>query len=208
MKITITVFFTVVLMLVPVVPSLDRLQNVFAYPPGVGILTKAKNCLACHSNNGPWNNEANAIIDIIENDSKKSFRQPDGTFLLQVKRNEVLTVRTISGYKKNDKEPMPYRNGWIYVDPATIESGSLSKFAPGWDVNLQMACRIVGDKLEGYEKFNLTVLPMTIRPTDAAREARVTLQLMLTLGEAVKGNGKEGMIGNYFERMVTLKVID
>lgn len=208
MKVTIIVFFIVVLLLVPVGPSLDRFQKVYAYPPSVGILTKAKNCLTCHSNNGPWNNEANTIIDIIEKDSKKSFRQPDGTFLLQVKRNESLTVRTITGYKKDDKEVAPYRNGWIYIDPTTIESSSLSKFAPGWDVNLQMACRLVGDNLEGYEGFNLTMLPMTIRPSDAARDAQVTLQLMLTRGEAVKGKGKEGMIGNYFERTVTLKVID
>ena len=147
-------------------------------------------------------------IDIIEKDSKKSFRQPDGTFLLQVKRNESLTVRTITGYKKDDKEVAPYRNGWIYIDPTTIESSSLSKFAPGWDVNLQMACRLVGDNLEGYEGFNLTMLPMTIRPSDAARDEQVTLHIMLTHGEAVKGKGKEGMIGNYFERTVTLKVID
>lgn len=208
MKTPIAVFFTIALILVPYGPTLDRLQTVYAYPPGVGILTASKNCLSCHSNNGPWTTESNTIIDIIERDSKKSFRQPDGTFLLQVKRNALLTVQTITGYKKNDKGPAPYRNGWIYIDTSTIESSAISKFAPGWDVNLQMACRIVGDKLEGYEEFNLTVLPMTIRPSDAARDAQVTLQLMLTRGEAVKGKGKEGMIGNYFERKVILKVID
>jgi hypothetical protein len=184
------------------------LQQAYAYPPGVGILTKAKNCLACHANNGPWGNESHTILDIIEKDSKKSFRQPDGTFLIQVKRHEPLTVRTVIGYKKNSEEVAPYRNGWIYIDPTTIESSSLSKFAPGWDVNLQLSCRVVGDNLEGYEDINLTVLPMTVRPLDAARDAQLTLQGMFTRGESQKGKGKEGMVANYFERTVSLKVID
>lgn len=183
-------------------------RQAYAYPPGVGILSKSKNCLACHANNGPWSNEANALVDIIEKDSKKSFRQPDGSFLLQVKRYEPLMVRTVIGYKKHGADAAPYRNGWIYVDPATIETSSFSKFAPGWDVNLQLACRLVGDNLEGYDDFDLTVLPMTVRPLDAARDGVVTLQLMFTRGESVKGKAKEGMVGNYFERTVKLKVVD
>lgn len=179
-----------------------------AYPPGVGILSKARNCLACHADNGPWGDEGRTIIDIIDKDSPKSFRQPDGSFLLQMKRNEPLTVRTVIGRSKSNNEIAPYRNAWIYVDPTTIESGSLSKFAPGWDVNLQLSCRVVGDQLEGYEGTTLTVLPMTLRPSDAARNATVTLQVMLTQGESVKGKAKEGMVGNYFERTVRLKVVD
>jgi hypothetical protein len=31
---------------------------------------------------------------------------------------------------------------------------------------------------------------------------------MLTKGESVKGKPKEGMIGSYFERKVTLKIMD
>ena len=196
------------MIIVSVVSIWEGTFQLYAYPPGVGILSKSKNCLACHANNGPWNSESKIVVDIIEKDSKKSFRQPDGTFLLQVKRNEQLTVRTVIGYRKNPNETAPYRNGWIYIDPATIESTSLSKFASGWDVNLQMACRVVGDALDGVEDANVTVLPMTIRPSDAARDAKIVLQFMLTRGESVKGKGKEGMIGNYFERSVTLKVID
>lgn len=209
MRGTMTFIFIVVLLLVATILSLyPSSQQAYAYPPGVGILSNAKNCLACHANNGPWSNEANTVIDIIEKDSKKSFRQPDGTFLLQVKRHEPLTVRTVIGYKKNSAEVAPYRTGWIYIDPTTIESSSLSKFAPGWDVNLQLSCRLVGDNLDGYDGFNLTVLPMTVRPLDAARDAQLSLQLVLTRGESVKGKGKEGMIGNYFERTVSLKVVD
>lgn len=208
MKATITMFFAVLLLLAAVIPSLDPdSQQAYAYPPGVGILSKSKNCLACHANNGPWTDEGKTIIDIIEKDSRKSFRQADGSFLLQIKRHEPLTVRTVIGYKK-DGAIAPFRNGWIYIDPTTIESSSLSKFAPGWDVNLQASCRLVGDKLEGYEDFDLSVLPMTIRPLDSARDAQIILQGMLTRGESVKGKGKEGMIGMYFERIVKITVLD
>lgn len=202
-------FIAALLFVVAVIPSFNlKSREAYAYPPGVGILSKSKNCLSCHANNGPWSEETKTIVDIIEKDSKKSYRQPDGTFLLQIKRHEQLTVRTVIGYKKGGNEVVPVRNGWIFVDPTTIESSSLSKFAPGWDVNLQMSCRLVGDNLEGYEEFNLSVLPMTIRPSDGARDAQIVLQGMLTRGESVKGKGKEGMVGNYFERTLKLKVLD
>ena len=94
------------------------------------------------------------------------------------------------------------------MDPKTIESTSLSKFASGWDVNLPMSCRIVGDLLEGYEGSKITALPMTVRATDAAQDSELTLQVMLTRGESVKGKPKEGMIGSYFERRVILRVVD
>ncbi len=205
------IFISAVMMvtLLLVVPSFFLSpENAFAYPPGVGILSKAKNCLDCHTNNGPWADEERTIIDIIELNSLKSYRQTDGSFLLQVKRNESLTIRTVIGRKTGAQDPVPQRNAWIYIDPTTIESSSLSKFAPGWDINLQLACRVVGDPLNGYRNSVLTVLPMTIRPSDAARNAHVVLQAMLTGGESVKGKPKEGMIGNYFQRDVTLQVLD
>ncbi len=209
MKTSIMIFFAAALLLAAVSPWLSpNSYQAYAYPPGVGMLSKAKNCLTCHANNGPWTDDERTMIDIIEKDSKRSFRQPDGTFLLEVKRHEPLSVRTVIGYKKSDASLAPYRTGWTYVDPTTIESNSLSKFAPGWDVNLQASCRLVGDNLEGFEDFDLTVLPMTIRPSDAARDGQLIFQGMLTRGESVKGKGKEGMVGNYFERIVKLQVVD
>lgn len=198
----------VLLALVGVTILMGNAQEAFAYPPAVGILGKAKDCLACHVNNGPWKDNAKTIIDIIDKETKKSFKQPDKTFLIEVKRGEIKTVLTVIGRTKDDTEESPYRNAWLYVDPKTIESSSLSKFAPGWDVNLPMSCRIVGDKLEEYEGSRITVLPMSIRPLDAAGDSEVTLQVMLTRGESVKGKAKEGMIGSYFERKVRLKVKD
>jgi hypothetical protein len=180
----------------------------FAYPPGVGILTKSKNCLACHTNNGLWSDESNNIIDILDKDTKKSLKQPDGSFQIAVKRFESKTVLTVIGRKDDGKTEMPYRNAWIYVDPKTIETNSLSKFAPGWECNLQMACRIIGDILDGYENAKITSLPMTIRPLDAAQNSELSFQIMLTSGEAQKGKAKEGMKGNYFEKKVMLKVLD
>ena len=187
---------------------MESSQEASAYPPGVGILGKAKNCLDCHLNNGPWKDDANTIIDILDRETKKSVKQPDGSFLIEVRRGAIKTVLTVIGRKKEDTAEAPYRNAWLYVDPKTIESTSLSKFAPGWEVNLPMSCRIVGDPLEGYEGAKITALPMSIRPSDAAQDAELTLQVMLTKGESVKGQPKEGMIGSYFERKVKLRVVD
>jgi hypothetical protein len=182
-------------------------QLASAYPPGVGILTKNRSCSSCHISNGPWTDEARTIIDVVDGQTHKSLRAPDGSFRLEVPRGEMRTVLTVIGRQKGDPQP-PRRNAWLYVDPTQIGTSALSKFAAGWDVNLPMSCRIVGDKLEGYQDAQLTVLPMTVRPTDAARDAEIELQVMLTAGEAVKGSGNQGLISNLAVRKVSLKVLD
>ena len=179
-----------------------------AYPPAVGLVGKAKNCMSCHVNNGPWKDDERLIIDIIDKETQKSLKQSDGAFLIEAKRGEIKTILTVIGRKGEESEEIHYRNAWLYVDPNTIETSSLTKFAPGWNVNLPMACRIIGDNLDIYKGSNITVLPMSIRPTDAATNADLTLQVMLTKGETVKGKPKEGMIGNYFKRIVKFKVLD
>jgi hypothetical protein len=177
-----------------------------AYPPAVGILSKSKNCMSCHANNGPWKEGDKLVIDILDIETKKSLKQADGSFLIEAKRWEQKTVLTVIGQKKIDSIIEPFRNAWLYIDPATIGTQSLSKFAPNWDVNLPMACRVVGDKLPGYEDAIITSLPMTIQPLSNAKDAVIQLQLMLTKGESVKGKAKEGMIGNYFEKIVNLRL--
>ena len=177
-----------------------------AYPPAVGILSNSKNCLSCHVNNGQWKDDNKTIIDILDKETKKSLKQPDGTFLIETEKGEQKTVLTVIGRKKDNAIPSPYRNAWLYIDTTTIGTKSLSKFAPGWDVNLPIACRLVGDKLPGYEDADITSLPMTIQPLDNAKDAEIVLQAMLTKGESVKGNAEEGMSGNYFERKVKLVV--
>ena len=183
-------------------------NTAIAYPPAVGILGNAKSCMSCHVNNGPWVDESKTIIDILDKETMKSLRQSDGTFQLDVKRGQQKTVLTVIGRIKGDDTPTPYRNAWTYIDPATIGTSSLSKFAPGWAVNLQMSCRVVGDNLPGFEGTKITVLPMTVQPLDDAKDAVLQLQVMLTKGESVKGDAKKGMLGNYFERSVKVKVID
>ncbi len=181
--------------------------NTFSYPPGVGILTKSKSCMSCHVNNGPWADDEKTIIDIIDKETMKSIRQTDGTFLIEVIRGKQKTFLTVIGRTSGDKEAPPNRNAWIYIDPTRIESDELSKFASGWDVNLMLSCRLVGDKLSGFEGAMITALPMTIQPLSDAKDSELQLQLMMTKGESVKGKPKEGMIGNYYERKVKLKVI-
>lgn len=178
----------------------------YAYPPAVGILSSSKNCMSCHVNNGPWKEENNLIIDVLDMETKKSLKQSNGSFLIEAKRWEQKTVLTVIGHKKTNTVSAPYRNAWLYIDTATIGTHSLSKFAPDWDVNLPMSCRLVGDKLPGYEDADITSLPMTIQPLGNAKNVELQLQVMLTKGESVKGKAKEGMLGNYFEKKVILKI--
>lgn len=183
------------------------IPTAYAYPPAVGILSNSKNCLSCHTNNGQWKDDANTIIDILDNNTKKSLLNADGTFWIEVKKGEQKTVLTIIGSKKGASIPASYRNAWLYIDPSTIGTGSLSKFAPNWDVNLPISCRLVGDIVTGYDDAQITSLPMTIQPLANAKNAELQLQVMLTKGESIKGKAHEGMSGNYFERKVKLKII-
>ena len=179
----------------------------YAYPPAVGIIGNSKNCLACHSDNGPWRDKGQTIIDILDKSTKKSLLQHDGAFLIEVKRNEVANILTVIGRSADDKADAPYRNAFLYIDPTTIGTTSLSKFAPGWNVNLSMSCRLVGDKLEGYESAKITVVSSSIRPTNGARDAELLLQVLLSKGGTEKGNAT-AMISNYYEKKVKLKVIN
>lgn len=183
-------------------------NTAIAYPPAVGILGNAKSCISCHVNNGPWSDENKTIIDILDKETMKSLRRSNGTFLIEVKRGEQKTVLTVIGRTKDDNLPAPFRNAWTYVDSSMIGTNSISKFVPGWAVNLQMACRLIGDKLKGFENAEITALPMTVQPLHDAIDGELILQGMITKGESVKGNAKIGMLGNYFERKVILKVIE
>lgn len=179
----------------------------FGYPPAVGILGQSRNCLACHANSGPWKDDKTLIIDIFDKATGKSLAQEDGTFLITAKRGAANTVLTVIGTAKGSDAAPPYRNAWLYIDPERInDTSSLNKFAPGWAVNLPMSCRLVGDTSDAYPDAQITVLPMTVRPGDDARDGEIELQFMLTKGESVKGKAKEGMVGNYFERKVKLTV--
>jgi len=181
-------------------------RHSLSYPPAVGILSNAKNCLVCHASNGSWQDEEDTIIDILDGESHQSLLQPDSSFLIAAERGEPKTVLTVIGRSQSKNDDPPYRNAWLYIDQKQIGSSSLSKFAPGWSADLPFGCRLVGDKLKEYETAHITVLPMTVLAGDDARNGELMLQVMLTKGDSVKGNPRQGMIGNYFERQVYLKV--
>src|SRR3972149_5425259 len=63
----------------------------YAYPPAVGILSNSKNCLSCHVSNGQWKDDDKTIIDILDKETKKSLKQPDGSFLIETKKGEQKT---------------------------------------------------------------------------------------------------------------------
>jgi hypothetical protein len=179
-----------------------------AYPPAVGIVGKSRDCTSCHANNGPWADETNTILDVVDAKTGESLRLPGGEFLIEVERGRTRTVFTQIGRSADDNASAPIRNAWLYVDPGLIDTGTLSKFAPGWNVNLPMACRIVGDSVEKYPGAAMTSLPMTVRPGDAARDSELELQVMLTAGESAKGNPDDWLKANYYVRKVQLRVID
>ena len=179
-----------------------------AYPPAVGIVGNSRDCMKCHADNGPWRDEAGMILDIVDATTGESLRLPSGEFMIEVERGRARTVITQIGRRAGDEAPAPLRNAWLYVDPEQIDTGALSKFAPGWNVNLPMACRIVGDKVDGYPGAAMTSLSMTVRPGDAAHNAEIELQVMLTAGESAKGNPNDWLKANYFVRKVQLRVID
>jgi hypothetical protein len=178
-----------------------------AYPPAVGILGKDRNCTACHSSDGPWKDDAKLVVDLLDKETGKSLRQRDGSFLISAKPDERRTLLVVLGRAKEDTTPAPSRNGWIFVDPTLINRDHLGpKFAPGWEADLVMSCRLIGDAHEAYKGAKITVLPMTVRPTGWAKDAELEWQVLMTSGEAVKGDGKRGLTQNYFERKVRFKV--
>lgn len=179
-----------------------------AYPPAVGIVGKSRSCTKCHKSNGPWTDESKTIVDILDAKTRASLRQPDGSYLIEVERGRTRTVVTVLGRKAGDKKIRPTRNAWLYVDSAQIDTGSLSKFAPGWSVNLPLSCRIVGDKVPEYPNAATTAASMTLRPGDTAHDAELELQIMLTTGKSAKGKPNSWLKSNYLVRKVRLKVID
>ena len=111
-----------------------------AYPPGVGILGQSRSCTSCPKSDGPWSDEARTIIDVLDAKTRRSLKGSDGVFQIEVARGERRTVLTLIGRLPGDAEP-PRRHAWLYVDPGQITTSALSKFAPGWDVDLPMSCR-------------------------------------------------------------------
>lgn len=177
-----------------------------ASPPAVGIAGNAKSCAACHSAVGPWVDGPGLIFDLLDNATGQSLKQEDGSFLVACAPEQAVTVLAVLGYRKDAGPLMPHRNGWLLVDTTTIGGGALSVFAPGWELNIPYGCRITGDAVPAYAGQIVSAAPLTIRPTVNAKDATVSLQALLTSGDAVKGKANEGVTQNYHERTVHLQI--
>jgi hypothetical protein len=181
-------------------------SNAIAYPPAVSIMGQADDCLTCHVNNGPWIEDDALIIDILDKETRQSLKQPDGSFLIEVSRNDNKTVLCVIGRMAKHPDPPPFRNGWIFFDPKMVDKPTLSKFLPGWEVNATYGCRLVGDKLDLYPGAALTVTSMTVKPTEKAGNGIITWMPALTAGDPPKGKPAEGMLGNFYEYQVKLRI--
>jgi hypothetical protein len=182
-------------------------SSAWAYPPAVGIVGKAKNCLVCHINNGPWQDDQQMVVDLLDAKTKQSFKQADGSFLIKAERHVPKTVLAVLGRAKGDPALAPTRNGWLFIDPQRISEESPSnKFPKGWEVNQSLGCRMVGDPLPGYEGSALTVASMTLLATAQAKEVQMEWQAMLARGESVKGKAREGLQSTTVVKKVKLVV--
>lgn len=81
---------------------------------------------------------------------KKSLKQADGTFPIIAKRCEAKTVYTMLGRKGLEGILSSTKNAWIYIDTISIGKSTLSNLALNWEVNLQLSCRITGDKVNNF----------------------------------------------------------
>src|SRR6266545_2219147 len=98
-------------------------SQVYCYPGMVGIAGKSKNCIVCHANNGGWD-DGKTIVDIVDKETLKSYKQPDGSFSIDVKRNEQKTIILILGRPKEESS-LPVRNAWLLLDTSKIQSSGL-----------------------------------------------------------------------------------
>lgn len=175
--------------------------GIFAFP-AASLEGRQKSCLSCHKNTGPWKDESKIVIDIIDPETGKSFKQEDGSFLIPVKRDEVRRVKTVLGVS-SDLEWVPECVAWLYVDPEELQKAPESslKFAPHWEVNRPFCGKRVVETIKGFEDKKVASLTMSIRPSKEAKDANVLLQVLFKSFDRT-------LVGNYFERKVNLKVLD
>lgn len=176
-------------------------RSLLSYPTAP-IVGRNTTCLNCHKNTGPWQDEAKAIIEILDPQTGQSLKQKDGSFLIAAKRNEVKSVQMVFGVT-GDTEKVPECISWCLVDPVEQRQGSdaSNKFAPHWEVNAQYGGRFVGDKVKGYEAHKVVASTMSLRATEKAKDGALVLQVLFPVAF-------RGLDGNYFEKKVTLKITD
>lgn len=175
--------------------------DVSAYP-AASLEGRQKSCLSCHKNTGPWKDESKIVIDIIDPQTGESFKQEDGSFLIEVKRDEVRRVKTVLGVS-SDLEWVPEFVAWLYADPEEIQRAPESslKFAPNWEVNRPFCGKRVAGTVKGFEGKKVATLTMSLRPLKEAKDADISLQVLFKSFDRT-------LVGNYYERKVNLRVLN
>jgi hypothetical protein len=170
--------------------------------PAAALESRDENCLGCHEQGDNWTDTTQIIIDIIDPETGESFRGPDGSFTIAIKRGTERRVKSVFGVAPEVKFP-PDIVGWLYVSPDALESAHESdlKFAPGWSVNRPFCGKRLREVVKGYPGHALAAITMTLRPGETAQDAAITLQVLLK-------SMARGMTGDYFERIVHLNVTD
>jgi hypothetical protein len=170
--------------------------------PAASLESRDANCTACHSAAGTWADTSKLVIDIIDPKTGQSFRTPDGSFEIPVQRGSERRVKSVFGVTPGHRFP-PDMAGWLYVSPDVLETAHESdmKFAPGWQVNRPFCGKRLVESVEGYPGDKLAAITMTIRPLENAKDAAVSLQVLLK-------SFARGLDGDYFERVVRLRVTE
>jgi hypothetical protein len=176
-------------------------QSAYGWP-AASLQSRDKDCAVCHSSANAWMDTSKLVIDIVDTKTGKSLKTTDGSFEIPVKRGSELRVNSVFGVKPGYRFP-PEMVGWLYVSPQELQSAheSDSKFAPGWQVNRAFCMKRLVETIDGFPGDQLAAVTMTVRPLDGAQDATVSLQVLL------KSSGR-GLPGEYFERVVHLRVID
>ena len=168
--------------------------------PGVPLEGRQKTCLSCHINTGPWNDEEKTIIEILDPKTGTSFKKPDGSFAIPVKKGEERRVLVVLGVEPTYSW-IPEWTAWLFVHPEALQKDpeSSPKFAPNWEVNRAFCGKRLGESVKGFEEKKVASITMTIRPLKDAKDETVLLQVFFKSGDRTK-------VGNYFERKVLLQV--
>lgn len=170
--------------------------------PAASLEGRQANCLGCHVENDTWQDSSGIVIDIIDPATGTSYRQPDGSFAITVKRNTELRVKSVFGVSPGMQFP-PDTVGWLYVDPGELQNAPEAglKFAPGWLVNRPFCGKRLVETVDGYIGNRLAAITMTLKPLENAQDAEIQLQVLF------KSNAR-GMEGSYYQKKVLLKVLD
>jgi hypothetical protein len=176
-------------------------QSAYGWP-AAPLQNRNKDCAVCHTSTNAWMDTSKLIIDIVDTKTGKSLKTANGSFEIPVKRGSELRVNSVLGVKPGYRFP-PEKVGWLYVSPEALQSAQESdpKFAPGWQVNRAFCMKRLVEKIDGFPGNQLAAVTMTVRPLEGAEDATVSLQVLL------KSSGR-GLVGEYFESTVHLRVVD